>query len=153
MKVTVGAIRQIVREEADRLHETEEAEPDAGSVADAGSVTDAGLLSWVKGELLGMLDPIKDQWNDELKKSITLLIKSWENPQVAKQLDRKIQAVVSDEGSSHTSGYEDGKASDEGSSQTSGFRPDGSGRASNEAIGRAGLRNLIMQEASSIVGE
>jgi len=159
MKVTVGAIRQIVREEADRLHEEPIANVSSQDIkAELGTngETVAQILdlpgSGLRNLLVAFIDSLSDtalnQKITNLKRAANML-----GLELGAQADVEEEKKASDEGSSHTSGYEDGKAADEGSPQTSGFRPDGSGRASNEAIGRAGLRNLIMQEASSIIGE
>ena len=155
MKVTVGAIRQIVREEAERLEETQPGmvgSQDIRNEFGASSETTSQILDMEAGPLRNALVALIDGLTD---KADALKVQSLKiaADRLGVDLGDVAKADNSDEGSSHTSGYEEGKASDEGSSQTSGFRPDGSGRASNEAIGRAGLRNLIMQEASSIVGE
>ena len=131
MKVTVGAIRQIVREETERLHEDDKLPVEA---EDAGSMTDSAMVLQLKNNVLELLAPIKDQWNDEIWESLQLLINAWENPQLGKLAMRRLQAVAgtTDEGSAQTSGYADGKAS-------------------NESINRTVLRNMIMGEAAAIV--
>ena len=63
MKVTVGAIRQIVREEAERLNENEEA---AAEVA----ISDMDMLKWARTDMQEILKDLPNRWNDELKNAI-----------------------------------------------------------------------------------
>ena len=67
MKVTVGAIRQIVREEAERLNE------DAGGKDEAQS--DMDMLAWTKSDMMQLLKDLPNKWNDELKDGIINFIK------------------------------------------------------------------------------
>ena len=62
MKVTVGAIRQIVREEAKRLNENEEAEAEA--------LSDMDMLKWARSDMLKIIKDLPNRWNDELKAAI-----------------------------------------------------------------------------------
>ena len=144
MKVTVGAIRQIVREEAERLHETEtgetvEVEASAEEEGPEGAMTDSALILKLKAELIALLEPVKDQWNDEIWGNIKQVVTAWaSDPQIGKAMTRRVGSML---------------PADEGSSQTAGFTPEESGRASNESVNRNVLRNMIMGEAAAIVGK
>mgnify|MGYP006892415735 CR=1 FL=1 len=87
MKVTVGAIRQIVREEAERLNE------DAGADAEAAAISDMDMLKWTKTEMMDRLKELPNRWNDELKAGITDFIKLLgQNPATANLIMKKAAA-------------------------------------------------------------
>lgn len=82
MKVTVGAIRQIVREEAERLNENEEAKAEA----EAEAMTDTDVLVWAKTEMMELLKPLANRWNDDLKNGIIDIINTLDaNPAAGKR--------------------------------------------------------------------
>jgi len=143
MRVTVGAIRAIVRQEAGRLNEGEEGEfAEEGeefeeeelvsdTPEDAKAMTDPALILKLRTELGAALENVKDQWNDEIWANIQQVITAWaQGAQQGRVATRRLNQVLSDEGSSKSSGYAAGKASDadldEGSAQTSGYS-DGKG--------------------------
>jgi len=89
MKVTVGAIRQIVREEAERLNE------DGGAEAGAEAISDMDMLAWAKGELTQLLKDLPNRWNAGLKTSIVDFIKLLgEKPAAAKVIMAKADAAA-----------------------------------------------------------
>ena len=139
MKVTVGAIRQIVREEAERLHETETETLEVTTSEEEGpegAMTDSALILKLKAELIALLEPVKDQWNDEIWENIKQIVTAWgSDPQIGKAMTRRVGSML---------------PADEGSPQTAGFTPEDSGRASNESVNRNVLRNMIMGEAAAI---
>jgi len=95
MKVTVGAIRQIVREEAERLNENEEAK------AEAEAMTDMDMLAWAKTDLMQLLKPLANRWNDELKASIVDYIGLLgEKPAAAKVIMAKADTAAANLGES-----------------------------------------------------
>lgn len=94
MKVTVGAIRQIVREEAERLNENEEAKAEA--------MTDMDMLAWAKTDLMQLLKPLANRWNDELKASIVDYIRLLgEKPAAAKVIMAKADTAAANLGESY----------------------------------------------------
>ena len=159
MKVTVGAIKQIVREETERLHEEPIATVSSQDIkAELGTngETVAQILELPGGPLRRLLvvfidslsDTAIDQKISKLKGAARML-----GLELGPQADVEEEKEASDEGSSQTSGFqpgESGRATDEGSAQTSGYA---GGKAANEALSRRGLRQMIMREASAIVGE
>jgi hypothetical protein len=125
MRVTVGAIRAIVRQEAGQLDE----------------VSDSGAAKGIFLQLKEQLPNISDSLNDEMLRWVVLGFKVAERhganfgkkiehaSKILTQEEEATEAGV-DAGSSKTSGYAAGKASDadldEGSPQTSGYS-DGKG--------------------------
>ncbi len=133
MRVTVGAIRAIVRQEAGRLDEV--------TADTAGNQMIFGLM---RGEVMESLQAMKSgPLRNRLVRLIAHLAKGGAAEQVDTTLLQKLERLsglqaapeeageaAGDEGSSKSSGYAAGKASDadldEGSAQTSGYS-DGKG--------------------------
>jgi|APSaa5957512535_1039671.scaffolds.fasta_scaffold12200_3 hypothetical protein len=93
MKATVGAIRQIVREEAERLNEQEEEDtPEAAAEA---AISDMDMLKWARTDMQEILKDLPNRWNDELKGMIIDFAELLaQNPAGAKVIIAKTDAAA-----------------------------------------------------------